>query len=86
MAYLTLARTSYYAILERTLGGGHTPVRLPPNRNRDSKQKQTERSRCFESNHIRFYYLRSHFDLSGAGQTKNVAFWEDQVFGEYLLN
>ena len=55
-------------------GGGHPPARLSPNWNRASQQKQTERSRCFESKHTRFYYIRSHFDLSRAGQIKNVTF------------
>ena len=59
------------------LGGGglHThSARLPPSWNRASQQIQTERLRCFESNHTRFYYIRSHFDLPRRGQTKNAAF------------
>ena len=57
------------------LGEGLPPTaRLPPNWNRASQQRQAERSRCSESNHTRFYYLRSNFDLPRAGQTKNVAF------------
>ena len=83
---LTLARTSYFAILHRTWGGGyHPPARYPPYWNRTSQQRQTERSRCFESNHTRFYYLRSHFDLSRAGQTKNAAFLRRSSFWQIIF-
>ena len=55
----TLARTSYFAILDRTWGGGFPPpAHLAPNWNRALQQRQTEKSRCSEYNHTRFYYLR----------------------------
>ena len=77
---LTLAPTSYFAILDRTWWGGgggcHFPRLICPlNEIELRNTKKTERSRSSESNHIRFYYLKSHFDFPRAGQTKNAAFW-----------
>ena len=39
----------------------------PPYCDRVSQQRQTESLECFESNHSRFYYLISHFDLAREG-------------------
>ena len=50
------------------------PAHLPPNCNGASQQRRTESLGCSVSNHSRFYYLRSHFDLSRKGQTKMLLF------------
>ena len=79
--FLTIARTSYFAILDRTLGeGGGVPgpsrlayplieIEQTDGRKRtEIEQGQTERLRCSESKHTRFYRLRLHFDIPRGGQ------------------
>ena len=56
-----------------------------PNCNRAS-QRPTESLECSESIHTQFYYPRSHFDLSRAGQIKYDAFLHDKCFCDSLLN
>ena len=75
---LTLAHTCYFVILDRTWGWvwfpPPPPARLPLNRNKASQQRRTESLGHSESNHIRFYYLRWHFDPTRAGKPKILFF------------
>ena len=51
--WLTLARTCYFAILERTWGGGcHPPRRFAPEHARASRQKPNESLGLDESNDV----------------------------------
>ena len=79
---LYLIRTCYFAILARTwVWGCHPPpFHLRPYCDRVSQQRRTESLECSESNHPRFYYLRSHFDLARKGQTKMLLFSKINVF------
>ena len=57
---------------------------LPPNCNRYSQQRRKESLRSSESNHSRFYYLRSHLELFRAGQTKESFFLARSMFLQLL--
>ena len=69
---LTLARTCYFAILERTWGGGWLPPprRFAPVGARLSERKPADSLGCCESNGTRFYPFRAYLDLPRSSQTK----------------
>ena len=67
------ARTCYFAILERTWGGGvgcPPPRRFAPVGARASGQKPADSLGCCESNGTRFYPFRAYLDLPRSSQTK----------------
>ena len=81
---LTLARTCYFAILERTWGGGwggcHPPRRFAPVGARASGQKPADSLGCCESNDTRFYPFRASLDLLRSSQNKKMAIYGCFVF------
>ena len=77
---LTLASTCYFAIPDRNWREAPPRLVCPLIAIELRKKTRTKSSGCFESNHSWFHYLRSHFDLPSAGQTKNAPFGMINVF------
>ena len=65
--------------------GDHSLGSVPPNGNSASQYRRTKSLGCFKSNHTRFYYITSHFDLHSAGQTEKCCFFVRPTFLQIIL-
>ena len=70
---LTLARTCYFAIPDRTHGGLSQLICPLVTIPRASQHRPTECLRCSKSNHTQFDYIRLHFDVSRTCQTEHLS-------------
>ena len=78
---ITLPRTCYFPILERTWGGGfQPPCHFVPNWDRTVGQKPNKSLRCSGSNSTRVDLFRSYLDPSRSRQRKKIAVWGYTVF------
>ena len=79
---LTLARTYYFPILERTWGVAscNPPCHFTPNWDRTVGQRPNESLGCCESNDTRVDLFRSYLDPSRSGQRKKRWRFEDLRF------
>ena len=80
---LTLARTSYLAILDRTWGKGSTPRLVCPVIEIELYNKDNRKDRDVLNLTIPDFTTLGHI-LTFPGQVKQkmLHFWEDRVFGE----
>ena len=81
---LTLVRTCYFAILDRTWGGGGCHPRLVcPLIEKELRNKNKRKDRDVLNLTIPDFTTLGHI-LTFPGQVKQkmLLFWEDQVFGE----
>ena len=82
---LTLARTSFFTILERTSGGGGghgvtLPRHLPPECDKTSQQRPADSLGRFESNGVWVYLFRSAVELPGQAKFRSFVSRNYQFF------